>query len=134
MGVKYQVVEACPVEEVIDVFRSSGIRRPINDSERIATMIKNSDVMVTARENQQLIGFLRAITDYSYCCYISDLAVSKSSQEKGVGKQLIETLKKHLGEVDVQYILLSAPSALGFYGKIGFERADKAFVIRRKSN
>lgn len=88
-----------------------------------------ADEIFTVRDEGRLNGFLRAITDYSYGCYISDIAV-----DKGIGKELIRILRERLGEEDIQYILTSAPTAVGFYEKIGFERADKAFVIKRKKN
>ncbi|MFD0679249.1 MULTISPECIES: GNAT family N-acetyltransferase [unclassified Paenibacillus] len=87
---------------------------------------------MTARADGKIVGFLRAITDYAYCCYISDIAVDKEYQGLGIGKQLIKMLRHRVGEEEIQYILTSAPKAVGFYEKIGFERADKAFVIKRK--
>jgi len=134
MEIQYKCNDTCTVEEVKEVFVASGIRRPVDETERLQRMISNADIIVTARVDRKLIGFLRAITDYSYCCYISDIAISKAYQGQGIGKKLVEILKGFLGEEEVQYVLLSAPGATEFYGKIGFERADKAFLIRRKRN
>ncbi|SMG19684.1 GNAT family N-acetyltransferase [Paenibacillus aquistagni] len=134
MGLEYKTNECCDVKEVEEVFNKSGIRRPVGDTERIQRMIDNADEIITVRDGERLIGILRAITDYSYCCYISDIAVDKDYQGLGIGKELIRVLRERLGEEEVQYILTSAPKAVGFYEKIGFERADKAFVIKRKKN
>ena len=134
VGIEYQINECCTVEEVEEVFITSGIRRPVGDLDRIQRMIDNSDVIITARDGKRLIGFLRAITDYSYCCYISDIAVNQDYQGLGIGKELIRLLRNKLGEEEIQYILTSAPKAVRFYEKIGFERADKAFVIKRLKN
>ncbi|WP_342576691.1 GNAT family N-acetyltransferase [Paenibacillus sp. FSL M8-0142] len=134
MGLEYKINECCDVTEVEEVFIKSGIRRPIGDSDRIQRMIDNADEIITVRDGKRLIGFLRAITDYSYCCYISDIAVDKDYQGLGIGKELIRILRDRLGEEEIQYILTSAPKAVGFYEKIGFERADKAFLIKRKKN
>jgi ribosomal protein S18 acetylase RimI-like enzyme len=94
----------------------------------------NRDYIITARDGENLVGFLRAITDYSYCCYISDIAVDKEYQGLGIGKELIRILRDKLGDEEIQYILTSAPKAVGFYERMGFERADKAFVIKRRKN
>lgn len=134
MGLQYKTNECCGVKEVEEVFHTSGIRRPVGDNDRIQRMIDNADEIITVRDGERLIGFLRAITDYSYCCYISDIAVDKDYQGQGIGKELIRILRERLGEEEIQYILTSAPKAVGFYEKIGFERADKAFVIKRKKN
>lgn len=134
MNLEYKINDNCMVSEVEEVFIRSGIRRPVGDSDRIRRMIDNADEIITVREGSKLVGFLRAITDYSYCCYISDIAVDTEYQGLGIGKELIRILKNKLGEDEIQYVLTSAPKAVGFYKRIGFERTDKAFVIKRKRN
>lgn len=134
MRFEYKTNECCFVKEVVELFRKSGIRRPVEDTERIKRMIDNADEIITVRDGTLLIGFLRAITDYSYCCYISDIAVDKDYQGLGIGKELVRILRDKLGEGEIQYILTSAPKAVEFYEKIGFEKADKAYVIKRKKN
>ncbi|MDL1163915.1 GNAT family N-acetyltransferase [Yersinia pestis] len=134
MNLKYKINDNCIISEVEEVFIRSGIRRPVGDTDRIQRMIDNADEIITAREGSKLVGFLRAITDYSYCCYISDIAVDTDYQGLGIGSELIKILKDKLGEEEIQYVLTSAPKAAGFYERIGFERADKAFVIKRKRN
>ena len=126
--------ELLDAQEVSDLFDRSGIRRPIGDLERIQRMLDHADEIVSARDNGKLVGIIRAITDYSYCCYISDLAVDKSYQGNGIGKELINQLIHKLGNEEIQYILTSAPNSVGFYENIGFERADKAFVLKRLKN
>lgn len=121
-------------EQVSDVFRKSGIRRPVEDLERIGRMIQHADETITVWEGPKLIGILRAITDYAYCCYISDLAVDAAYQKLGIGRDLIQALMDRLGNEEIQYILLSAPGAVAFYERIGMERADKAFIVRRQKH
>jgi ribosomal protein S18 acetylase RimI-like enzyme len=119
---------------VEDVFIKSGIRRPVGDKARIQRMLDHANEIITARDGENLVGFLRAITDYSYCCYISDIEVDKEYQGLGIGKELIRLLRVKLGDEEIQYILTSAPKAEGFYQKTGFEKADKAYIIKRKRN
>lgn len=134
MNLVYAINGACTVSEVQEVFMKSGIRRPVGDIDRLQRMIDHADEIITARDGDKLIGFLRAITDYSYCCYVSDIAVDIDYQDSGIGKELIRLLRNKLGEEEVQYVLTSAPKALGFYEKLGFERNHNAFVLRRKKN
>lgn len=119
---------------VSELFEKSGIRRPIGNFERIQRMIDHADEIMTAWDGERLVGMLRAVTDYAYCCYISDLAVDRQYQGLGIGKHLVQMLRQKLGEEEIQYVLTSAPKSVGFYEKIGFEPADKAFVIKRKNN
>lgn len=134
MNLVYAINGVCTVNEVREVFMRSGIRRPVGDTDRLQRMIDHADEIITARDGDKLIGFLRAITDYSYCCYVSDIAVDIDYQDSGIGKELIRLLRNKLGEEEVQYVLTSAPKALGFYEKLGFERNHNAFVLRRKKN
>lgn len=132
MTITYHVNDTITAEELAAVFLKSGIRRPADDLERLGRMLAHSDELLTAREGDKLVGILRAITDYSYCCYISDLAVDEDYHGQRIGDGLMKTLQEKLGNDEIQYILVSAPTAVGFYERIGMERLEKAFVIRRK--
>lgn len=130
MAIQYKINVPLHSREVSDVFKSSGIKRPVDDMDRIQRMIDHADVNVSAWDGDILVGIARAITDYSYCCYLSDLAVSKPYQRRGIGTELINQLREHLGE-EVSLLLLSAPTAMEYYPKVGFEKTEKAFLIPR---
>lgn len=117
--------------EVARVFDASGITRPTADLARIARMFAAPSLVISAWQNGRLVGVSRSLTDYSYCCYLSDLAVDKTLQGQGVGKELIRRTQAVIGD-EVSLILLSAPGAMSYYPTLGFQRADNAFVIRRK--
>jgi len=118
------------VEDIIDVYKSSAIKRPILDRERIEKMFDNSNLIVTAWHNDKLVGISRALTDYCYSCYLSDLAVRHEYQKQGIGKELVYLTKKEVGE-RTTLILLAAPEAMNYYPKIGLEKLSNAFAIRR---
>jgi len=116
--------------EVVRVFEASGITRPTTDLPRIARMFAAPSLVISAWQSGRLVGVSRSLTDYSYCCYMSDLAVDKTLQGHGVGKELIRRTQAVIGE-EVSLILLSAPGAMSYYPAVGFQRAENAFVIRR---
>lgn len=128
--IKYRQNAVLGVGEIIRVFNASGIRRPTNDAARIEAMFANANLVISAWSGQKLIGICRALTDFSYCCYLSDLAVDKEFQHKGVGKTLIEHVRSIIGD-RVSLILVSAPDAVDFYPNVGFERLDTGFIIKR---
>jgi len=117
-------------EQLADVYRRSGIRRPVDDLLRIQHMLENANLVVTAWQGNQLIGVARCFCDYSWVCYLSDLAVDRAAQRSGVGRALIERVREHIGP-QCQLVLLSAPETLEYYQKVGFEKAHHAFLIRR---
>ena len=116
--------------QVIEVFRSSGINRPVNDEARIAQMLRYGNLTITAWHGNQLVGFARSLTDYCFCCYLSDLAVRGDFQRRGIGKKLIELTKAQVGE-QTTLLLLAAPAAKDYYPKTGMDRYVDTFVIKR---
>ena len=116
--------------QVIDLFRSSGINRPVDDEARIAQMLRYGNLTITAWHGTQLVGFARSLTDYCFCCYLSDLAVSGDFQRRGIGKKLIEMTKAQVGE-QTTLLLLAAPAAKDYYPKTGMDRYVDTFVIKR---
>jgi ribosomal protein S18 acetylase RimI-like enzyme len=118
-------------KDVAEVFANSGITRPHEDLPRIQRMIDHADILITAWLDGRMIGVARAITDFSYCCYLSDLAVDNQYQKLGVGKELIKQVQTIIGD-ECSLILLSAPGAVDYYPRLGFTKNDRAFVIARK--
>ena len=117
------------VEEFYDVLVESGLaeRRPVDDKARLEKMCSNANLIMTARKNSKLVGVVRALSDFSYCTYFSDLAVVKSMQKSGLGKSLIHHLRLAVPEATL--ILLSAPAATRYYPRIGMHPHQHAFTI-----
>jgi GNAT superfamily N-acetyltransferase len=124
-----------PVDEFRRVLVESGLGaiRPVDDEKRLAAMLSGADLVVTARLDRPgapLVGVARCVTDFAWCCYLSDLAVSASVQGSGVGKGLLEETRRQLGP-QVALILASVPEAVGFYERAGMARIADAFWFRR---
>ncbi len=130
----YAVETAVSVSEFRRLLIDSGlgVRRPVDDLSRLETMLRNANLVVTARIDGVLVGIARSITDYSLCCYLSELAVDKNSQGKGIGARLIEETRKHVGPT-VSVILVSVPEAIGFYQAIEMPPLHNCFWHRRES-
>lgn len=117
-------------KDVIRVLDSSGITRPTKDTARIARMFAASNLVISAWSQGMLVGVCRALTDYSYCCYVSDLAVDRDFQKRGIGKKLIHRVQAIIGE-EVSLILVSNPTAISYYRKVGFTKIEIGFIIKR---
>jgi ribosomal protein S18 acetylase RimI-like enzyme len=118
------------VDAVIGVLRRStlGKRRPIDDRETIRGMLEHADVIITARIGGRLVGISRAITDFHYCTYLSDLAVDEAYQRRGIGKELIRRTHEAAGRRTL-LVLLAAPKARGYYPHIGMANHDSCWII-----
>lgn len=130
MDIIYRTDITPDINTIIDVYNSSGINRPTTDKQRIAKMYANSNLIATAWDKEKLVGISRSLTDFCYCCYLSDLAVRKDYQAAGIGRKLIELTKSNIGE-QAALILLSAPTAMGYYPKVGFQKIENGFIIKR---
>ena len=119
-------------EQLAGVFTRSGIQRPVDDLPRIAKMLQHGNLLVTAWDGQSLVGVARALTDFAFCCYLSDLAVDRAYQRKGIGQALIEQVRGAIGQ-DSMLLLLAAPGAMAYYPKVGFEAVANGWIIQRPS-
>jgi ribosomal protein S18 acetylase RimI-like enzyme len=119
-------------DEYIDVVTKSGLVRPVGDRGRIERMLAHANLIVTARQDGKLVGLARSVTDFCFCCYLSDLAVDKACQGQGIGKRLIEETRRQAGGDQTTTLLLSAPGAVTFYEGIKMPHADNCYVYRRK--
>lgn len=106
---------------------SLGARRPLAEAERIDAMLQNADLLISAWDDDRLVGIARAVTDYAYCCYLSDLAVDEAWQRRGIGQELLATLKQALYP-QCKIILLAAPQATDYYPHIGFTQHPSAWT------
>jgi|SRR5690606_16728557 len=131
MNIIFRSDIAPDIEDIIEVYKSSEINRPVNDPGRIFKMYENSNLIVTAWDEKKLVGIARSLTDFCYCCYLSDLAVCKEYQKQGIGKKLIALTKEKIGS-ETMLLLLSAPSAMDYYPKTGFEKVNNGYIIKRE--
>jgi predicted N-acetyltransferase YhbS len=105
-------------------------RRPVGDLERLDRMLRHADIIVTARDGERLVGISRAVTDFAYCCFLSDLAVDVAYQHQGIGKCLIDETRTRAGECTT-LILVAAPAAETYYPKIGMRQRPSCWEIPR---
>ncbi len=132
MEIIYKTNYPISAADVAELFDQSGIRRPTEDLDRIQQMIDQANLTITAWDGDKLVGIGRALTDYSFCCYLSDLAVTKAYQKQGIGRGIIDVLENILGR-EVMITLLAAPEAMSYYPHVGFEKAENAWILQRRT-
>jgi GNAT superfamily N-acetyltransferase len=127
--ITYQTGNDLVLDNVIELYRAStlGERRPVEDRERMALMLRNANLVVTAWDGDLLVGIARSLSDFSYATYLSDLAIRASYQKQGIGKELIRLTQKQGGQATI--ILLSAPKAVDYYPRIGLKSHPSAWML-----
>ena len=130
-AIRFSVEPRLSGAEFIDLLVRSTLaeRRPVDDRQTIEAMLRHADVILTARTPEGLlIGVSRAITDFSYCTYLSDLAVDERFQRRGIGKELIRRTHEAAG-LGTTLILLAAPLARDYYSHVGLRPHDSCWLI-----
>jgi GNAT superfamily N-acetyltransferase len=132
MAIAYSLEPELSAEEFRAVLITStlGERRPVDDLERLDKMLRHADIIATARDEGCLVGISRAITDFSYCCYLSDLAVDAAYQRQGIGKRLIAETQKAAGDLTT-LLLVAAPAAEQYYPRIGMQQRPSCWFLPR---
>lgn len=130
MKIRYEHNLPISPEQFVDLLKQSTLaeRRPVDDMKCITAMLTNANLLCTAWDGQKLVGVARSVTDFEFCCYLSDLAVDMDYQNKGIGRNLIRRTQSLLGK-RAKIVLLSAPKAEGYYPKLGFTAHGSAWVL-----
>jgi predicted N-acetyltransferase YhbS len=133
MSLTYQQEPKLSADEFIDVLVRSTLaeRRPVHDRETIRAMLTNADLIVTARHDGLLVGVSRAITDFAFCTYLSDLAVDEAFQGRRIGRELIRLTHEAAG-LQTTLLLLAAPKARTYYPHIGMTPNESCWTISPK--
>ena len=128
--IEYRTGNDLDLDEVIEVYVEStlGERRPVADRARMAGMLREANLVITAWDGTRMVGISRTVSDFHYATYLSDLAVRLSHQRQGIGVELIRRSQAAAPQAAV--ILLSAPAAVDYYPRIGFTRHESAWILR----
>jgi predicted N-acetyltransferase YhbS len=128
--ITYRVGNDLDLEAVIELYHAStlGERRPADDRGRMSEMLKRANLVVTAWDGELLVGISRALSDFSFVTYLSDLAVRKSHQRSGIGKELIRRTQQ-AARPEAKLILVAAPAAAEYYPRIGFRHLPRAWML-----
>lgn len=130
MNLHYDLTHRISDAEFVELLNRSTLaeRRPVDDPKCIQAMLKHANLLCTAWDGDKLVGVARSVTDFEYCCYLSDLAVDQAYQRQGIGRELIRLTQSKLGP-KAKLILLAAPKAAAYYPKIGFDAHPSAWLI-----
>lgn len=132
-NIEYRINQTISAGQFVDLLNRSTLaaRRPLENAERVQRMLDHANLTVAAWDGDTLVGVSRSLTDFSFCCYLSDLAVDESYQHSGIGRELIRRTREAAG-LECTLILLSAPAAMEYYPKVGFEKLENAFAVKRE--
>lgn len=85
--------------------------------------------------NNDLIGFVRVLTDYTFKVLIFDVIVAHSERGKGLGNKLLSLVKNHERLKSVKHFeLYCVPEMFAFYEQHGFSAGVGEIKLMRLTN
>lgn len=119
-----------PIPQLEALYNDAGWTSYTRNVVSLQKAIENSKEVISAWENDTLIGLIRTIGDSETILYIQDILVLNAHKRKGIGKQLISQALQ-INENCRQFVLLTEDSneTRGFYEALGFESCDKGNVV-----
>jgi predicted N-acetyltransferase YhbS len=132
--ISYRTGNDLDLDAVIELYVDStlGERRPVSDRSRMQRMLEHANLVVSAWDGARMVGISRSLTDFVYATYLSDLAVRKSYQRAGIGRELVRLTREAAPRA--MLVLLAAPAAEKYYPHIGFEHHPQAWILRGGSS
>lgn len=128
--IKYTLNGAVDIEELKELFQSAGLHRP-EDSLSLRKMLIHAKLIVTARHQNQLVGIARALTDFSSCCFLSEVAVRQEYEQRNIASKMLDLIRKEVEE-DCDLIMLVPPGQEERSKELGFTKAENLFMIPRQ--
>lgn len=117
-------------EDLEKLYSSVGWSAYTNNLALLDKAIKNSLNVITAWENEKLVGLIRVVGDNHTIIYIQDILVNPNYQNKKIGTQLMsQTLEKYKNVRQKTLLTEDAPNVRHFYEKFGFSSCDKGSSV-----
>ncbi|MEW9122182.1 MAG: GNAT family N-acetyltransferase [Thermotaleaceae bacterium] len=118
-------------KKLIELFNGVGWTDKTQDIQRLKQMVENSQILVTAWDKGEMVGFARCITDYVFNGQINNVVVDAQYRNRGVGRSLVSRILA--SSSGVTYILRGDPENEDFYKALGFEETERAYIYKRKT-
>jgi len=112
------------------LFAQVGWGDKTKDETRLRYMVENSTLVVTAWDRDRMVGFGRATTDRAFNGQINNVVVASDYRGQGIGRQIMGTMLEE--DPRVTYVLRADSENEAFYRELGFDRAERALVYKRR--
>lgn len=122
-------IKDLPPDQLRELFISAGWSDGSETPEMLENYNKpfiNSTLVISAWDNEHLVGAVRVLSDKMFRSIIYDLLVLPEYQNKGIGKELVKRCVAHYP--DSEWLVQTTKEIFGYYEKLGFEINDDVFL------
>lgn len=110
-----------PRPHLLRLYEEVGWTFYTQDPERLEKALSNTDYLVTAWQEDILVGLARTLSDDVAIAYIQDILVLPSHQGQGIGRALVTNCLARYAHVRMKILLTdNRPDQIGFYQSLGF--------------
>lgn len=115
---------------LVELFNEVKWTDKTQDIKRLENMVNNSQIVVTAWDDDYMVGFARCTTDYVFNGQINNVVVDIGYRNRGIGKTLVKKIIET--NSGITYILRGDLENEDFYRSMGFEFAERTFIYKRR--
>lgn len=130
MNITYKSIKELPNEQLYKLFVSVGWA---DESTTTQAMIDNfnkpfinSTIVISAWDNDLLVGCVRVLSDKMFRSVIYDLAVLPEYQGNGIGKELVKKCREQYP--NSEWLVGTTTESASFYENLGFEKCNDVFL------
>ena len=120
------------IEQARVLLANTGWSHRVSDPAQFRDLISRSQVALVAVENDEVIGFVRGLTDGVTNGYISMLVVDEAHRMRGIGSALVRAAMGQNPEM-TWVLRAQRPGLFAFYEKLGFRVSTVAMERVRAS-
>ncbi len=126
--IRYSSIRKPSVAQLQDLYQFAWWTRARKSAD-VAKLLRHPQVLLTAWQGPQLVGFARVLTDFTYRAVIADVIVRPGVEGKGIGSDLVRRALKDKRLKTVTGFWLYTTDKQAFYKKLGFEFSPKHLMI-----
>ena len=119
MGIDYRENKDIDAGDLQDLFTSVGWESG-KYPQQLQSAIARSDCVVTAWDDDRLVGLMSALSDGFMTAYFPYLVVRPNYQKRGIGTAIVQRMLENYSSCG-RKVLIAYDHAVPFYEKCGFD-------------
>ncbi len=130
MEINYKKNTSIEDKDLKTLYKNAGWDIYIQNMKKLQRAIKNSLCVITAWNNENLVGLIRVVGDGETIIYIQDILVLNNYKRNKIGSNLIKKVLEEFKNVRQKVLLTDdLKSTRGFYESLGFVSCDKGNLV-----
>ena len=127
MRIKMLETRDVDVQQIITLYKANDWSAADKPDE-LKKALFNSHSLITAWDEEKLVGLGNAISDGYLVVYYPHLLVDPTYHGKGIGQMIVAKLQEKYKDFHMQ-MLTADGKAINFYKKVGFEKAGETMPM-----